>query len=289
MTLVDETKFERLISRLEIPDQPRQEHRRGLWQRMLEAFEAAQKRYEKAGPLRRRWMALSTPGHVLHGRGRRTMALIFLAVALGMVIVLLVLGMKAAWGSMHGGFGKKTSPLAITWTELLDHIRDERTIRFKMTVEDAGGGKSTYLLSVLRPQYVRIVDGDWIEIIDRQYNKVLTLFPRRKTYILSSRSDLPPQRRVPRILTELRSLDSLSGHPANTAQDEQPVFVASGANAQWTIRVDMQTEHPSSIRYLNSSSGEAITLSDMEWGPKLDENDFRLAPPAGYTQERQEK
>lgn len=282
----EQTQFERIIARLKIPSAPREEHRRSLWQRMVEVFQHALRRYEKAGPLHRRWITLSAPGGVLHGRARQATALAVVGVALAALVLHLTVGLVAAFSSLRAWMGAPPPPPpTVMWTEVLDHLRGARTIRFKMTVEPSEGTSQTYLVSVLRPARLRVVGAQWTEVIDQHYRKVLTLYADRKTYQLGLLEHQPAERRLPDVMSELAALDVLSGRSVSSPIPDTAVFTAEKDDRQWTIRVDARTAQPIFIRRLTPADNLSITLTDFVWSAPLDETDFLLVPPPGYREE----
>jgi hypothetical protein len=281
-----EDKFERIVSRLKIPSQPRPEHRRSLWQRMVEVFQHALERYQRAGPIRRRWLAMSAPGGVLFGRTRQIVALGVILLAVAALLLQLTVGLMAAAASLRSWLGAPPPPPpAVAWTDVLDHIRSARTVRFTLTVESPGGQSQRYLVSILRPSRLRVVAPQWIDIIDQHFRKVLMLNPQAKTFSLGLLEQQPPDHRLPDVMAELAGLDPFCGRPTHSAVAGTAGFTALKDDRQWLIRVDAATAAPIYIRRQTPADNRVLTLTDLDWDALLEETDFLLSPPAGYGEE----
>jgi hypothetical protein len=278
----EQTQFERLVAGLKIPVAPREAHRRGLWQRVLDVFGQALKRYETAGPIRRRWMTLSAPGGLLYSRARRVMALGVMGLAVAALALHLTVGLMAGWKWFRAGTHPPMPAPAVQWTDVLDRLRGARAARFSMTIQPPGGTAQTYVVSVLRPGCLRLAGPDYIQVIDRHFRKVLTLWPQTRTYHLGLLEHQPLDLRLPDVMGELAGLDALAGRAAVSHIGDTALFRATGGKIQWTLRVDVHTAEPIFIRRLDPIDNMGITLTDFTWQCPLDETDFLLAPPAEY-------
>ncbi len=190
---------------------------------------------------------------------------------------------------------------SITWADVQEHIRNARTMTFKMTTEVEGMPNMEMTMMFKEPGLMRqemtMGPSKIVGIMDIQQNKMITLVEAQaqKKAIIFDLTELPAE-----IRKEHEEQDFLAGikkliKESETELGEKEIdgravkgYRVEKGNQVITIWADAETGHPVEMNMTMFQGDIKSTMFDFEFDMELDESLFSLDVPEGYTVEEKE-
>ena len=216
-------------------------------------------------------------------RIRRMAAAIIIVAAVAGTVAFLTLG--------NGG-------ASIAWADVQQHIRNARTLTFKMVTETKGMpiGKMTMEMTMMfkEPGLMRmegtIGPSKNITIVDMQQNKMIMLMEAQKKAIVYDLTKLPAEDRKKQegqnFLAGIKKL--IEGSETELGEKEIDGRAVKGyrvekGNQVFTIWADAETGQPVEMNLTMFQGESKATMSDFKFDVELDDALFSLDIPEGYT------
>ncbi len=184
--------------------------------------------------------------------------------------------------------------------QTLEKLRSAKTMAFTLVVREGNNGKvlsksRMYCMSPgkFRIEYADLNQGDSVMICDQTAGKIMLVDQTRKTaeLIAVNRPDDKRQTRRDPAIRMIEDMQALAGHATkqlgSAKLNGHPVKVMAieEEDKRTKIWADEQTGNPLKIEVLEKSDAGKLStqvLTDIQLDISMEEELFRLAPPAGY-------
>jgi len=177
---------------------------------------------------------------------------------------------------------------------VVENVKKVRAVTFRSTtvvgLPQQKEHVTTTQVLIVEPSRMRQVYADGtIAIFDLREKKVLGLDPNKKEAIVMEMESVSPSQLQLNMLEVFKKVDASAAKPlgekvigGKAAQG----FLAANSRQDITIWVDKQTRLPVAAEIImHSGFMEPVptTMTDFVWDPPVNEADFSLTPPDGYT------
>jgi outer membrane lipoprotein-sorting protein len=204
----------------------------------------------------------------------------------------------AAWICLSQ-FGKLPDVASVAFGDVIAHLRNAKTVSFKMAIEQEGLESQTLHYWTLEPSHQRIeMEDGQVVIVDTFQGMSITLDPlEKKAHVMATA--VAPKYTLDMYSEFKKELDNLlDGSQKNLGESEingQKVmgFLVKRDRCEIIIWADPVNSMPVAIEYVEVPNQEddqnqkqqvtTFTLSDIVIGEDLDKSLFSLSPPEGYS------
>ncbi len=178
---------------------------------------------------------------------------------------------------------------------MLREIKEIRTATFIVKARIDDGPEVTGRSSLLEPSWVRqemMMDGKVkaVQVFNLRDGSLLSLMPEQKKAILLDISGIPEKQRQESIVESFKKMTEDAAEFVGEEEMEGTTTLKYNVDQQglsfYAVWLDLETKMPVKILITDhadpAKSKMHITMTDFDWGAKVDESLFTLEVPEGY-------